>query len=166
MLDGWHAARELGARGVWMGGTRSWGPAEFGCWMGGTRLWSWGPAEFGCWMGGMLRSWVPWHAARSWWPADGWHAALEGARGVWMGGTGPAVLDGWHAALELGARTVWMGGTRLRSWGPAWDLKEHLHGWGLGGLLCISLPFSWGLRELGAVEGGARSGSLDALCGF
>ena len=28
-LDGWHAALELGARGVWMGGTR---------------LWSWGPA--------------------------------------------------------------------------------------------------------------------------
>ena len=101
---------------------------------------------------------------------DGWRAALGGARGVWMGGTrlwrGPAVLECWHAALELGARTVWMGGTRLRSWGPAWELKEHLHGWGLGGLLCISLPFSWGLRELGAVEGGARSGSLDALCGF
>ena len=29
MLDGWHAALELGARGVWMGGTR---------------LWRWGPA--------------------------------------------------------------------------------------------------------------------------
>ena len=56
--DGWHPARELGARGVWMG-TRlwSWGPAEFGCWMaraqelgargvwmGGTRLWSRAPA--------------------------------------------------------------------------------------------------------------------------
>ena len=45
-LDGWHAALELGARGVWMGGTRlwSWGPAEFG-WVargfgaGGPRFW-------------------------------------------------------------------------------------------------------------------------------
>ena len=24
VLDGWHAAQELGARGVWMGGTRLW----------------------------------------------------------------------------------------------------------------------------------------------
>ena len=53
-----------------------------------------------------------------------------GVRGVWVGGTGPAVLDGWHAALELGARTVWMGGTRLRSWGPAWSLNGWRARWG------------------------------------
>ena len=67
--DGWHAARELGAHGVWMGGTRLWsarslawwhaarGPrsldvgweARSGAggprfWMAGTRLWSRAPA--------------------------------------------------------------------------------------------------------------------------
>ena len=50
--DGRHAARELGARGVWMGGTRLWscGAAEFACWMGGTWLRIWGPAvlDHGC----------------------------------------------------------------------------------------------------------------------
>ena len=64
ILDGWHAALELGARTVWMGGTRlrSWGP--HGIWMGG------GPA------GTQLRSWGGPQSL------DGWHAALEqGARG-------------------------------------------------------------------------------------
>ena len=70
---------------------------------------------------------------------DRWHAALEGAGGVWVDVTGPAVLDGWHAALE-GARTIWMGGTRLRSWGlgAAWSLVgwrargHNLDGWYAG----------------------------------
>ena len=109
----------------------------------GTRLWSWGPAvlydrhavqELGA------RGWV----ARGFGAGgprnlDRWHAALEGAGGVWVGGTGPAVLDGWHAALE-GARTIWMGGTRLRSWGlgAAWSLVgwrargHNLDGWHAG----------------------------------
>ena len=56
-MDGWHAAQELGARTVWMGGTRlrsmGSGPAGHaaqeleewarGVWMGGTRLFSRAP---------------------------------------------------------------------------------------------------------------------------
>ena len=102
-----------------MGGTRlgSWGPAEFGWvargfglggprfWTAGTWLRSWGPAEFG-WVARGFGAGDP----RS---LDGWHAALGGARGVWMGGTrlwrGPRSLGGWH-----GAR-----GTKLWSWGLA-----------------------------------------------
>ena len=100
----WHAAQELGARGV-----RSWGCRA---WMGGTALGS-GAGGPRFWMAGT------WRGLRS---LDGWHAALElGARGVWMGGTrlrswGPAEF-GW-VARGSGAR-IWMGGTRLRSWGPA-----------------------------------------------
>ena len=129
--DGWHAARELGARGVWMGGTRlwSWGPAVLdgwhvaqelgarGVWMGGTRPWSWRSAEFG---------WVARSFGRGPRSLDGWHAALEG----------PAEF-GWvarrprHEALELGARTDgWRArGQRLRNWG-SWGPAEF--GWVAG----------------------------------
>ena len=124
--DGWHTARELGARGVWMGGTQ---------------LWSWGPAA---WAGPAELD--GWHAALV---LDGWHAALElgshrldgrhaaqelGARmefgTVWMGG-GPAARSRSWGPAEFGgvargsgtggaeARGVWMGGTRLWSRAPA-----------------------------------------------
>ena len=101
-LDGWHEALELGACGVWMGGTR---------------LWSWGPAEFG-WVArgsgsgaGGPRFWLRhagWHARH-----NGWHAARSGARGV---------CNGWVAHGSGGGPRVWMGGTGstpLTSWGPA-----------------------------------------------
>ena len=122
--DGWHAARELGARGVWMAGTRLWGPR-----LGGKRLWSWRSAEFG---------WVARSFGRGPRSLDGWHAALEGARGVWVGGTGPAVLDRWHAALELGlAQFGWVA-----------------RGSGAGG--CVEFGWVAGPRARGSGAGASR----------
>ena len=99
--------------------------------MGGMRLGSWGPAEFGRLARGFGVSAAGWHAAlelevRG--VLDGWHAALAGARGVWVGGTG--------AALELGlaqfgwaARGSGAGGCMEFGWvaGP------RAHGSGAGG---------------------------------
>ena len=97
--DGWHPARELGARGVWMG----------------TRLWSWGPAEFGCWMARAQEL-----GARGVWMGG---TLLWSWGGVWMGGTrlGAGGPRFWMAGTQLGAggRGVWMGGTRLWSRAPA-----------------------------------------------
>ena len=70
MLDGWHAAQELGARGF------GWLARGSGAALGGTRLWSWGPAEFG-WLARGFGAGGPRRLG-------GWHAAQElGARGLW-----------------------------------------------------------------------------------
>ena len=88
-LDGWHAARELGARRVgWVArGLGAGGPRARGSGVAGTRFWSWGPAEFG---------WL----ARGVGVGD---AALElRARGVWMahGPTfGPTLV--WPLCFEF-----------------------------------------------------------------
>ena len=122
-LDGWHAAQELRARGVWMGGT--WprgldggGAAEDG-WHAALELGARGEGMVGTWQG----SWGPAMGStrlRSWCPF-GWHAAQElGARRVWMGGTRWG--DGWHVAGELGARAGAHGlgaGARLAGWHAA-----------------------------------------------
>ena len=105
--DGWHTARELGARGVWMGGTQ---------------LWSWGPAA---WAGPAELD--GWHAALV---LDGWHAALElGSHRL----DGRHAAQELGARMEFG--TVWMGGgpaARSRSWGPAevWRGGSRLRNWG------------------------------------
>ena len=88
--DGWHAARELGARGVCFGAG---GPRSLDGWHAVLELAVWHAAQE---MGG----------PRS---LDGWHAAQElGARGRGFGAG--------DVAHELGARGVWMGGTRLMHW--------------------------------------------------
>ena len=67
-LDGWHAAQELGARGVWMARGSE---LQARVLVAGTWLRSWGPADSTVLDG--------WHGAPSWGPAvlDGWHAALD-----------------------------------------------------------------------------------------
>ena len=140
VLDGWHAAQELGARGFCMDGTQLWGSAEFGwvarrargVWMAGTAL---GLGARGVWMGGTQFGWVErgFGGPRS--------LALElGAHGVWMGGTrlwgwvptefgagGTRSLDGWHAAQEMGARGLdgWHVAGACGVWMGVWS-------WGLG----------------------------------
>ena len=82
-LDGWHAALELGARGVWIGGTALELGARGFAWLargsgagGPRRLSSWGPAEFG-------------------WVARGL------ARGVWMDAWGPACSEpNWFCKMR------------------------------------------------------------------
>ena len=93
MLDGWHAAQELGARGFgWLArGSGAGGPRSLD---GGTRLWRW---------------------ARGVWLLDGWRTAQDaaqelGVRGVCMGGAG---------GPDAGTRRGWVMGTRLWSWGSA-----------------------------------------------
>ena len=131
-LDGWHAAlpavldgtqhaaQELGARGVWMGGTRLWRYAR-GSGAGRPRFrsnarhaaLSWGSAEFG---------WVTLEPARTVWVGSTRLRSWGARHGVWLGAGqqhaaqklragGPQSLDGWHAAQELGeleAHGVWI----------------------------------------------------------
>ena len=122
MLDGWHAAQELGARGF---GWLACGSGAGGRWhvdleLGARGVWrahglgAGGPRSLDGWHA--ARSWGPrfWMAGtrlRSWGPADG-----SEARGF---GAGPRSLDGWHAAQELGAV----------GWHAAQELGASLDGW-------------------------------------
>ena len=73
-----------------------------------------------------LAGWVARSFGRGPRSLDGWHAALEGARGFGVlacssGAGGSHSLDGRHAAQELGARMEfgWVAGPWQGSWGPA-----------------------------------------------
>ena len=127
VLDGWHAAQELGARGVWMGGTRLWtGAQELGArgvWMGGMRLRMMGLADGwvarGSGAGGMqMDGWRGFGAGSA---EFGWVARSFGAGGprslVARGGA--RTLDGWPQELGAVARgpRFWMAGMQLWSWG-------------------------------------------------
>eukprot|EP00439_Symbiodinium_sp_Y106_P000175 s4895_g1.t1 len=113
VLDGWHVAQELGVGGMWIW---SWGPAEFGghtawelgargVWMGGTRLGA-GARGFG---------WLARGSGAGGPQMDRRHAALELVRGVWMGGTRLRSWGPWGGTRLRSWGPVWMGGTRLGS---------------------------------------------------